>query len=364
MMNIFLDNIIFSLQKSGGASVVWQQHLKRLLEDKEFKLHFFEYEDANLNLFRELLSIDRGVIDLKSSQFLYIKRYLNFQPINKDKHIFHSSHYRVENSKNAINITTVHDFTYEHFIKGIKQKIHSSQKNTAINNSQGIICVSQSTKKDLLRFLPHIVEDKIKVIYNGVDECFRPLSGDDNFDKKHKFESYSYSLYIGDRSTAYKNFYMAVDACSLAKSLLLIIGGGELTVAEQQYLKMKLGENNFSILLGVSVEDLNYYYNNACCLLYPSAYEGFGIPVLESQRAGCPVIATNSSSIPEVIANKYLAIENPTPDKIAKKIKELSFFDNFRKETVEKGIIKAKEFSWENTYKETKQFYKELYFEK
>ncbi|WP_281298270.1 glycosyltransferase family 4 protein [Flavobacterium limnophilum] len=362
-MNIFLDNIIFSLQKAGGASIVWQQHLKRLLEDKEFQPHFFEYEDAGLNLFRQLLTIDEGIIDLKSTQFLYLKRYLNFKSVNKIKHIFHSSHYRVENSKNAINVTTVHDFTYEYFINGLRQKIHSMQKNKAINESQGIICVSQSTKRDLLHFLPHISEHKIKVIYNGVDECFRVLNESSNFQKKHEFENYSYSLYIGDRKAGYKNFYMAVDACSLVKSPLLLIGGGELTEAEQYYLKMKLGEKNFAILLGVSGEDLNYYYNNACCLLYPSLYEGFGIPVVEAQRAGCPVIATNCSSIPEVIANKYLAIDNPTPKEISKKINELSLLGNLRKETSEKGMIKSKCFSWENTYHQTKQFYKELYFE-
>jgi glycosyltransferase involved in cell wall biosynthesis len=153
---------------------------------------------------------------------------------------------------------------------------------------------------------------------------------------------------------------MAVEACALAKIPLLIIGGGELTESEMHSLKTKLGERYFKSLLSVSVEDLNYYYNKAFCLLYPSLYEGFGIPVIEAQRAGCPVVATNSSSIPEVIGNGYLAIENPTSQKIADKIKELSS-NNLRKETVELGFEKSKRFSWDNTYKETTEFYKELY---
>ena len=363
-MDIILDNIIFSLQNSGGASVVWQQHLKRLLDDKDFKTYFLEYENAELNFFRKHLYINKDFIITKKSEYLFLKRYLNFTKSRiKGKHIFHSSHYRVENDSNAINVTTVHDFTYEFFIKGVRKKIHSFQKNFAINNSQGIICVSESTKKDLLHFLPHISESKIRVIYNGVDNEFKPLLNDLNFQKGHTFDDYSYSIYIGDRRTQYKNFNMAVEACSSAKSPLLIIGGGKLTNEELYFLKTKLGDNNFINLLEVNVKDLNYYYNKANCLLYPSLYEGFGIPVIEAQRAGCPVIATNSSSIPEVIGNSYLAISDPTPEKISQKISELAFGD-LRNETIEMGMKKSEFFSWDRTYKETKEFYKELYFEK
>jgi glycosyltransferase involved in cell wall biosynthesis len=363
-INLFLDNIIFSLQKSGGASVVWQQHLERLLQDEDFQCHFLEYENAHFNFFRQQLSINNEHVNLKSSNFLKIKRYLNFNSKLKDKHIFHSSHYRVERGENVVNVTTVHDFTYEHFISGLAQKVHSWQKNLAINNSEGIICVSESTKKDLLFFLPHIKENKIRVIYNGVDSAFNPLIDNIFFEKKHHFDDFNYALYIGDRSTTYKNFNMAVDACKLAKIPLLIIGGGQLTELEKYNLKTKLGEQNFISILGVSVSDLNYYYNKAYCLLYPSLYEGFGIPVIEAQRSGCPVIATNSSSIPEVIGNNCLAIENPTPQKIFKKVKELSFANNLRKESIELGFEKSKRFSWQNTYSETTEFYKELYFEK
>lgn len=363
-MNIYLDNIIFSLQKGGGASVVWQQHLKRLLKEDEFRCSFLEYDNAELNFFRQQLFINKDLIDLRSSQFLPFSRYLNLNNQNRDKHIFHSSHYRVESGKNVINMTTVHDFTYEYFIKGLSQKIHSCQKNFAINNSDGIICISESTKRDLLRFLPHINENKIRVIYNGVDDGFKFLENYFLFNKTHDFEDYNYALYVGDRRTLYKNFDMAVDACALTNIPLLIIGGGELTKGEFYKLKSKLGEDNYKSLLGVSVEDLNYYYNKAYCLLYLSLYEGFGIPVVEAQRAGCPVIATNSSSIPEVIGNSYLAVENPTPQKVASKIKELSFENFLRNETVELGFEKSMRFSWDNTYRETTKFYKELYFEK
>lgn len=360
-MDLFLDNIIFSLQKAGGASVVWQHHLEKLLQDVDFDCRFLEYDNAELNFFRKQLSINKDMIDLRSSTFLFLNRYLDLNSKNNEKHIFHSSYYRLKKGKNVINVTTVHDFTYEYFTKGLAQKIHSWQKKSAITSSEGVICVSESTKNDLLYFFPHIDKNKIRVIYNGVNENFKPIQIDSSFDKKHSFEDFSYVLYVGDHRTAYKNFNMVVDACVLSKKQLLIIGGGEFTDVELQNLTKKIGEGNFKSLLGVSVEDLNQYYNRAYCLLYPSLYEGFGIPIVEAQRAGCPVIATNSSSIPEVIGNIYLAVENPTPQRIAGKIKELSLINNLRKESIELGFQKAIKFNWQNTYNETTEFYKELY---
>lgn len=359
-MKIILDNIIFSLQKSGGASVVWQQHLKRLVSVKEFENQFLEYDNAELNFFRKQLQINSSLIDLKSSSFLFLKRYLDLNIKDNEKHIFHSSYYRINKDINSINVTTVHDFTYEHFTKGITQKVHSWQKKGAILNSKGIICVSESTKRDLLRFLPQTDKNKIRVIYNGVDQNFKSVETDFHFAKKHTFEDFSYAIYVGDHLTPYKNFEMAVEACALSKVKLLIIGGGELSEAERDTLKIKLGSENFKSLLNVSIEDLNYYYNKALCLLYPSLYEGFGIPVIEAQQAGCPVIATNSSSIPEVIANPYLAVESPTSHKIAKKIDELTT-NNLRKETIELGFKKAQNFNWQNTFNQTVEFYKDLY---
>jgi mannosyltransferase len=127
-------------------------------------------------------------------------------------------------------------------------------------------------------------------------------------------------------------------------------------------LDSKLGKLNYQCITGVSIEDLNYYYNRAFCLLYTSLYEGFGIPIIEAQRAGCPVIATKTSSIPEVLGNNYLAVENPTFEKISQRLKELASTSNLRKESIEIGFEKAKQFSWQNTYDQTTDFYKELYF--
>ena len=98
---------------------------------------------------------------------------MNFKNRSKEKFIFHSSYYRTSNSKNAINIITVYDFIYEKFSSGWRKKIHTWQKERAINNSHHIICISHSTKNDLLTYYPAIMKSKITVVYLGASDTFK-----------------------------------------------------------------------------------------------------------------------------------------------------------------------------------------------
>lgn len=359
IMNITFDNIIFTLQKYGGISVVWHELLKRILLDSDFTPSFIDF--PNQNTLRHQLDIPMNNI-LKNNLSKYplnIQRYIN-PKIAPGKGIFHSSYFRTVNDSNIINITTVHDFTYEYFFKGLAKRIHHQQKGNAIKRSKKIICISQNTKNDLLKFYPQIKEEQVKVIYNGVGEEYYPLLQMENH-MFIPFQSQEYILYVGDRKGIYKNFRMSVEACKIVKIPLVIVGGGELSQYEKSMLELKLGAGQYIQLNGITNVQLNQLYNHAAFLVYPSSYEGFGIPIIEAQKAGCPVICSNQSSIPEVAGNGAFLIDEISASKIAEILVQNKSRSGETASIIKQGFLNAQLFSWDKCYQQTKQVYSEVY---
>lgn len=360
-MNVIFDNIIFSLQRSGGVSKVWYELLKRAAIDTSFSKLYLEY--SHQNIFRQHLELPIAET-VYPSQRPFIERYLTPQirtPFPTT--IFHSSYFRILPQKGVQNITTIHDFTYNYFRSGLPKFVHLWQERYAINHSAGIICVSENTKKDLLAFYPHIDENKIAVVYNGVDECFRQLPNTEELKKFVPFESGSYVLYVGNRQVAYKNFAVAVNTAKNVVVLLVIVGT-KLTEKEEQFLNATLGKHHFAVVPDASVKTLNLLYNGALCLLYPSLYEGFGIPVLEAQRAGCPVVCFNVASLPEVAGDGALIVEYKNSKRDADAIAEIvSDLKNGRvniDDLRQRGKTNARRFSWDKTYQQTLEFYNKI----
>jgi mannosyltransferase len=188
----------------------------------------------------------------------------------------------------------VHDFVHDLYFSGPRVWLHNRMKKQAILESDVIIAVSQNTKVDLLKFYPQIKEARVKVIHNGVSENFKML------DKPMRVER-PFFLYLGLRDN-YKNFGFAVKVAADNPEFDLTIVGPPLTAPEIALLE-KTMPGRFNVFTGIDDLLLNELYNAAYCLLYPSEYEGFGIPVLEAMRAGCPFIALNKSAIPEVAGN-------------------------------------------------------------
>lgn len=360
-MKIIFDNIIFALQQSGGISIAWKELLSRALSDPDIESHFITY--PNVNAVGKALSFpSTSILSHRKLQIpISIERYLS--PHIQEKGIFHSSYYRTVSNANVINITTVHDCTYEYFRNGLPLWVHHHQKQKALVHSKKIICVSEHTKKDVLRFFPSLKDEQIVVIYNGVDSCYHEIPQKEEKQLIHlvPFSSGSYTLYVGDRKSNHKNFKIAVKACAIAKLPLVIVGGGILTRQEVLLLTETIGLHQVKILQGINNTDLNVLYNHALCLLYPSSYEGFGIPVIEAQKAGCLVVSSTAAAIPEVAGKGAILMDRISEFHFGDVLKEIQKDITLVEKVKKEGLINAHRFSWDQCYLQTKQLYQETY---
>ncbi|MDH4558237.1 glycosyltransferase family 4 protein [Pseudomonas sp. BN417] len=335
---IFIDNIVATLQRTGGISILFRELEQRLTRDK-IAFTKISYDQTETS---------PGHIQTRPRP---LERYRPCK-LKHPKHtsIFHSTYYRIPAQKDNLRIiTTVHDFTYEKFVGGLRKLVHSTQKNHAIKNSDAIICVSHNTRNDLLDLLPDITPEKIFVVHNGVSSGFYPA-------KERALKNQV--LFVGQRGR-YKNFLSVVKALSMLNEISIsCVGGGPFTKEEFEILEKNI-PGRYKHLGYIDECELNSQYNNSIALIYPSLYEGFGIPVIEAMRAGCPVIAVNSSSIPEVAGDAALLMERGTPDEIKSALEKLEQSE-YREKLISLGISQAEKFSWERTYQETLSVYRQL----
>ncbi|MCR5050209.1 MAG: glycosyltransferase family 4 protein [Paludibacteraceae bacterium] len=308
-MNIVFDNIIYTLQRNGGISVVWNELLKRARVDHDLQCVELDYR--------------------QSIQPRFMERYRVPEYRPQTPCIFHSSYFRTLPQDGVYNVTTVHDLTYHYYRSGLAKAVHLWEEKCALHNSDAIICVSENTKRDLLRLYPWIEENRLYVVYNGVGDEFYPIPS---------VEKKGYLLYIGNGQATYKRYDVAQEVSRLTGIELVTVSN-------------------------VSRAELNRLYNEALCLLYPSDYEGFGLPILEAQKAGCPVVAQRFSSIPEVMGDGGLMVAHDTPQHVAQEmagaVRQLCSCST--QAIIEKGKQNAARFSWENTYKQTKKVYEDIY---
>ncbi len=352
---LLLDSTIFDLQPDGGISRYWYELVSNLaVRNVDWELTLFADTNTSNKFGRRLLELTKDKPHVRVHQYgasqlgrLYGPRLSNeFSGL-----LWHSSYYRVPSRERLPAVCTVHDFIYERYFSGPYAWLHNWKKGKAILDAREIICVSEATKRELFSFYPHVEDDRCHVIHHGLSAAFRPADGPP---ARVEFST-PYVLFVGSRAS-YKNFQLSVLAVETLPDVeLFIVGGGGLSRSEQTLLRTKIPKRH-RIFESPSDEVLRTLYQGAIALTYLSRCEGFGFPPLEAMACGCPVIALNASSIPEIAGDAAILLRTANVREVAEAIRS-TFTHELRAVLVERGIKRAAKFSWDRTVDKTVEIY-------
>jgi glycosyltransferase involved in cell wall biosynthesis len=226
-----------------------------------------------------------------------------------------------------------------------------------------IISISHHTKYDMLKHFK-IPEDKIKVIHLAANECYKPLKEDEIYKINEKYSlNHPYILYVGGLEpkknipTLLKAFYKLKKHDVNHK--LVITGEKRWNYKSIFETIDKLNLQKEVIFTGyIPDEDLPALYNAADLFVYPSLYEGFGLPPLEAMACGTPVITSNTSSLPEVVGDAGIMVNPYDIDELTNKMYKVLTNEGLTEELSKKGLERAKLFSWKKCAEETLNTYK------
>lgn len=280
--------------------------------------------------------------------------------------LFHSPHFIFPIFNSGKLILTIHDLTPLLFsdIFPLKARIYMKTMIWLSKfKADKIITVSKNTKDDLVEIFNYNPE-KIVVIYNGVDSSYRIINDEKLiYDVKDKYDTgEEFLLYVGNIKP-HKNIPSLLKALDkLNKNNKLVIVGKRDNAYDEIFDVIK--EHDLSdrvIFTGfVSDEDLILLYNAATLFVYPSLYEGFGLPPLEAMASGTPVITSNLSSLPEVVGDAAITVDPYNINELANEINNVLSDKELQKVMINKGLKRAKEFTWEKTACETIKVYEEV----
>lgn len=358
-MKVLVDFQILCLQKYGGVSKYTYNMMREIAQDKEIEFVLPVLVSIN-GYFRDVI---KGWTT--SIKFRGMKRIL--QCINKvytllyvmthDVDIYHPTYYDpyllwLCQRRGIKVVVTIHDMIHEIFADDLSDAGKTVPwKKQFIDQSDVIIAVSQNTKKDILNFYPDIDPDKIKVIYEGgiCDERTEPV---EHLPAK-------YILYIGKRSY-YKNFRLFMRAVSdiLREDGydLLCIGGGPFSEEERE-LMQGLAIEDKVIWMDCTERELNDIYQKATLFVYPSLYEGFGIPLLEAFANQCPVVCSQTSSLPEIAEGGAVYFAPTDETDLFKKVSAMIRDEKLRIDHISEGRKRADFFSWQKMGQEIREVY-------
>jgi len=261
-------------------------------------------------------------------------------------------------------VITVHDLGAEYLpaTHQLKQRLYLKlMTNYQLKSATHLIAVSEATKNDLMNKVD-IKPEKISVIYEGYNKkLYKPVKGQKLLQtlNRDNLKPQEYFLFIGTIQPR-KNLKRLIEAYALfsqgqalRKPKLVLVGNKGWLADEIYALPKKLGiEQHVKFLGYVPDEDLPALYSGAIAFLFPSLFEGFGLPILEAMACGCPVLTSNTSSMPEVAGDGAILVNPYSIEQISQNI-SLLLSQKLRSELTRKGFRQVKSFSWEECARQT-----------
>ncbi|MEH2377428.1 MAG: glycosyltransferase family 1 protein [Nostoc sp.] len=337
--NILIDGVFFQLYKTGIARV-WRSLLEQW-SNSDFANHILVLDRANtapkINgiRYRIIPAYDYNNTDADKQMLQQICD-------DQEAELFISSYYTTP--INTPSVFMAYDMIPE-VLGGNLNEPMWREKHNGIKHASAFIAISENTAKDLSKCFPEIPLESITVAHCGVDSLFSSASLDEIKDFKYKYGiDKPYFLLVGT-GTGYKNSILFFQALSkLANSYgfdIVCTGSGGLLVPEFRAYT----SGSVVHMLELSDEELATAYSGAVALVYPSKYEGFGMPVLEAMACGCPVITCPNASIPEAAGDAAIYVNDDDIDALANALCEVQK-PSIRNSLITAGLAQAKKFSW------------------
>lgn len=361
-MNIVFDHQAFSRQDYGGIARYFFELSRFLAQNGQhveiraplYVTKYFAGSSKKPTGFLIPKLPNSAILLAKTNNFLSTMLWSK----NADIDIYHETYFtKADNCpKSAVRIVTVHDMIHEKFPE-MFSRFDQTSKNKAIatHRADHIISVSHHTKKDLIRYFD-IKAEKISVVHHGCTQ--HQIVSTSHLPFTHR----PYLLYVGSR-LGYKNFTALLKAYATSENIknefqLVCFGGGQFNTEEHQLIAQLSLDESKIIQKSGSDDLLTELYKNAAAFVYPSLYEGFGLPTLEAMSLGCPVLCSNVSSLPEVVGSGADQFDPQDIDSIRTAMEKVVFNMAHREDLVSRGCARAKLFSWEKCAAETLDIYK------
>jgi glycosyltransferase involved in cell wall biosynthesis len=284
--------------------------------------------------------------------------------------LFHAPHYVLPPLVSCRSVVTIHDCIHLMFPQYLPSRLAYGYARTSIalaaHRATRVLTVSESSKRDILRFVDAPAE-KIDVIYNAYDERFGVEPREEDVVRvRERYQLHDeFVLYAGNVKP-HKNLGRLIDAFQIVRNrgldhLKLVLIGDDIS----KYAALRRAVHQHQLhkyvrFLGYLPEEtLAVMYRLAGVFVFPSLYEGFGLPPLEAMASGTPVVTSNVSSLPEVAGDAALLVDPYEPAAIADGIYRVLTDEELRRDLRRKGLARARQFSWEQSVRRVREIYRE-----